>query len=161
MPKPLRDGVHVAYIGEDGQHDIGDRGQVLMVSGDHSHVMWSTGAHAGDVTYVYNDDLVKSAGRPTSYDDSLEGPLTTIAVRATFEHYGARGVIDAMEEEGHLGTLAVIAEEAAGTIAQRIRADLGFQAVLSQLDHDDSEEVVQRAARLVEREIREILGGGA
>lgn len=153
MMNTPREGQRVSYVG-DGDHglQIGDRGKVLSsAESSHSHVMWTTGARAGEVTIIRNFDLVTSSTEP-SYDDLDAGSLVTIAVRDTFDSRGHVGLLNALNEEGHLSTFASIAEEAIQTVAASIRQDPSIQEVLAVLDPDEGDEFVAFASSVLLRD---------
>jgi len=89
-----------------------EHGKVLSDAGIGSHVMWSTGARKGEIVLVPDIDLVQTNGARISYDDCLDSGLVTIAVRETYDSGGAVGLLNALNDEGHLATFSQIAEEA-------------------------------------------------
>lgn len=156
----LHDGVTVSYVGHsfDGVA-LGDRGRVLSSSGDHAHVMWSTGARVNQVDLVHEDDLVVAGRKAASHtieasvDDSLvTAPLTTVAVRAIYDGQGEAGLLNALSEAGLLGGLAQIAEDALMHVASRVREDEEISAVLAQLDSDEAESLVSLASVVLLRD---------
>jgi hypothetical protein len=152
-----REGQRVAYVG-DGDHGLqpGDCGKVLSSAGTASHVMWATGARAGEVILLSNMDLVASSAGARTYDDLDGGHLVTIAVRDVYDVRGEVGLLNALNEEGHLATFAPIAEEAISMVAARIRQDPSIQEVLSHLDPDEGAEFVAFAASVL---LRDSFGG--
>lgn len=158
MMNAPREGQRVAYCG-DGDHglQVGDRGKVLSAAGNHSHVMWTTGARSGEVTLTDNLGLVTSTHAAQTYDDLDAGSLVTIAVRDVYDNEGGVGLLNALNEEGHLATFAPIAEDAVSMVAGRIRQDPSIQEVLAHLDPDEGDEFVVFAASIL---LRDSFGGG-
>lgn len=156
----MRDGQQVTYVGDggDGLH-LGDRGQVLAVVGSGSHVLWRTGVLHGQVTLVENEDIVREGRAQTveaAVADALDSPLVTVAVRETYDESGEAGLLNALNEAGHLAAFTQIAEEAAGFIASRIRRDPAFRAVLAHLDGDEGDRLVTLASTVL---LRDAFGG--
>lgn len=153
-----REGQRVAFCGDplDGLQ-VGDRGKVLSSAEAGSHVLWSTGSRTGEVTLVENFDLVASAHAPRSYDGLDAGSLVTIAVRDVYDGQGHVGLLNALNEEGHLATFAPIAEEAMHMVSQRIRQDPSIREVLAHLDSDEGADFVSLAASVL---LRDAFGGG-
>lgn len=153
----IREGSRVAYVG-DGDDGLvpGDQGKVLANAGQANHVMWSTGVRAGEVTLTHEHDLVcqRQAAR---YEDLESGSLVTISVRNTWDRAGAVGLLNALNEEGHLATFAPIAEEAIRMVASRIRQDPSIGEVLARLDPDEGAEFVSFAATCL---LRDAFGEG-
>lgn len=151
-----REGQRVAFCGDpQAGLSVDDRGKVLSSSGEASHVLWATGSRAGEVLLVSNLDLVV-AGQARSYDDLDGGTLVTIAVRDTFDRTGHVGLLNALNEEGHLATFASIAEEAMQTVASRIRQDPSISEVLANLDPEEGAEFVAFTASVL---LRDAFGG--
>ena len=148
----LREGGRVAYVGADaGSLRLGDQGTLLSVSGAVAHVRWDSGAAGGQVSAHYETDLTTLAPPrevvACSLEDSLEvGGLVSFAVRDTFDSGGESAVLNAMAEAGHLAAFADIAQEALDLVSARIRRDASFQAVLADLDPEESEDVVRLAS---------------
>src|SRR5690606_9284029 len=140
----FREGQRVAYVG-DGDHDLlpGDRGKVASAERDASHVLWTTGAQAGNIIFHSNFDLISEGkgSRPTTVD-SLDGPLVSVAVRDTFERFGSTGLLNALNDEGHLSAFSGIAEEALEMVATKVRQEPAFREVLAQLEPEEGDEVV-------------------
>lgn len=155
MEEPM-DGSRVSYVG-DGEHDlaIGDEGKVLSSGATGSHVMWTTGKRAGDVTLTLNWDLVvtKAATRNDSLDS---GGLVTTAVRQVYERQGARGVLSALDSEGHLAPMVDLAETAIASLTATIRRDPSMREVLASLDEEEGSELVHLTAQAL---LREAFGG--
>jgi len=158
----IRDGQQVSYIGMPRADGLGisDRGQALAVAGTAAHVMWSTGARAGNVDLIDCEDLVghgpgKVAG--SVFDDSVStGGMVTFAVRDTYEAEGPVGLLNAMNECGHLASLPAIAEDALAYVAAQVRQDPAFSTVLGQLDESEAAEFVTLTATSM---LRDAFGG--
>lgn len=151
-----REGQRVAFCGDpDAGLQPGDRGKVLSSAGAASHVLWATGSRSGEILLVGNLDLVASQQTQT-YDDLDSGALVTIAVRDTFEQSGSAGLLNALNEEGHLTTFAGIAEEAVQAVAKMIRQDPSISEVLAALDHEEGAEFIALATTAL---LRDAFGG--
>lgn len=156
----MRDGQRVSYIG-DGREGLalGDKGQVLVVEGRSSHVLWATGSLKGQVTLTDHFDIVAQGKAQTvasfdpEQDDSLEvGGITTTAVRDLYDADGEAGVLNWMANAGHLASFQAIAEEAHTFIVARLRQDPSFQVVANNLDDDENESVIRLAASVLLRD---------
>jgi hypothetical protein len=154
----LAEGSRVSYVGdEDNGLHVGDTGKVLSAAGSGSHVLWSTGSRAGDITLEHNMSLVANGQAEFSYDDNLyAGQLVSIAVRDVYVTQGYVGLLNAMNDEGHFATFAPIAEEAVRHVATKIREDASIKEVLSHLDPDEGAEFVSLAASVL---LRDAFGG--
>lgn len=148
-----REGQRVAFVGDpqDGLQ-VGDCGKVLSSAEEGSHVLWSSGSRTGEVFLVENLDLVTSGATPRTYDDLDSGSLVTIAVRDVYEGMGHVGLLNALNDEGHLATFAPIAEEAMQMVAARIRQDPSIGEVLASLDSDEGQEFVTLAVSVLLRD---------
>lgn len=148
-----REGKRVSYVGEPNPQGLGvaDVGKVLSVTGSCSHVLWETGRLAGRVTFEENNDLVTSAST-TARDDSLDGPLVTIAVRETYDTAGDTGLLNALAEAGHLASMTGYAEEALSLVASRVREDPAFQPVLAELEPDEGAALVNLTSAVLLRD---------
>ena len=145
----LIEGSKVSYIGDPTEElDIGDTGKLLVSDGHASHVRWLTGASEGEISLVPDDQLVMVAVEPrSSYYDSLDGGrLVHVAIRNVFDRFGQVGLLNALNDEGHLSTFQPIAEEAIAMVASRIREDPSFVEVLGELDGDEGDEFVMYAS---------------
>jgi hypothetical protein len=149
------DGQKVAYVGDgDGRHDVGDVGRVIGAGNTASWVKWVTGVSAGHMAEVGHHEIVAVTNGVDP--DALDGPLVTFAVREEHAYRGPHGVIDRLNDEGHLGSFQTIAEEALAHIAARIRTDPSIVEVLAQLDPEDGEELVSTATVAL---LRDAFGG--
>lgn len=155
----LRDGQQVSYIGtptSDGLL-ISDRGQTLSVTDRHSHVLWSTGTREGQIDLIDNDDLVghgpgKIAG--SIFDDSMTtgAGMVTLSVRETFDVEGPSGLLNAMNDAGHLASLEGIAEDALAHVCAQVRTDPAFRSVLSHLDENEAAEFISLTSNTLLRD---------
>ncbi len=146
------DGSRVSYVGDgDDELAIGDEGKVLLSGVTGSHVIWTTGARTGDVTLTLNGDLVvtKAATRNDSLDS---GGLVSVAVRQVYDRQGARGVLSALDTEGHLAPMVDLAESAIASLTATIRRDPSMREVLATLDEEGGSELVHLAAQALLRE---------
>lgn len=155
----MRDGQRVSYVGLPlNGSSVGDVGKVLSASGAACHVLWTSGARQGQVDLVIDDCLVPVRSTKTStiadaLDDSLhfESGLVMSAA-AIYEAEGAAGVINAMNEAGHLAGLSSIADDALTLVATRIREDEGIAAHLSSLDADERDQVIALTSAVLLRD---------
>lgn len=148
-----REGQRVAFVGDPGDGlQVGDRGKVLSCSEASAHVLWTSGAKAGEVLLVGTLDLVANQQAARTYDDLDSGSLVTIAVRDVYDGQGHVGLLNALNDEGHLATFASIAEEAMQTVAARIRQDPSIQEVLARLDPEEGAEFVSFTASILLRD---------
>jgi len=138
-----REGSQVAYVGFGvGGLVIGDLGKVLAGAGSGSHVVWATGAAVGQIVLIPNEDLVVSRTAVIT-DDSLDcGPLVAIAVRDVYDGYGEVGLINALNDAGHLAGFTEIAEEALEWVVGKIGNDPSVLEALSHLDVDEARDVL-------------------
>lgn len=147
-----REGQRVAFCGDpDAGLQPGDRGKVLSSEGSASHVLWATGSRSGEILLVGNLDLVASH-QTYAYDSLDSGVLVTIAVRDTFEDAGSPGLLNALNEEGHLTSFASIADEVMQAVAARIRQDPSIAEVLAVLDPEEGAEFVSLATSVLLRD---------
>lgn len=154
----MRDGDRVSYVGfPDNGLVLSDRGRVVSVNGESSHVLWATGARIDRIDLIEDQDLVvvKASLNTISAQlaDSLGmGPLVRLAVRETLEETGEAGLLNALNDFGHLGGLAQIAEDALEFVASRLRTDEAFAEVLSQLDEPEGSSLVSLASSVLLRD---------
>lgn len=151
----MNEGQRVAYVGEDTMVGVGALGKVLASAGSSQHVQWLEGDRAGQVDLVPNEDLVdhrtakQAAGTSVAaeFEDALDVPaILSVAVRETYDNYGEEGLLNALDEAGHLATLSEYAGEAISHVAGRLRQDPDFSAVLGQLDEFEAESLLIRVA---------------
>lgn len=155
----IREGAKVSYVG-DGDDDlaVGDRGKVISVAGSSaSHVLWSTGKRLGQITLCDDADLVATPkAAALTYDGLDSGSLVTIAVRDTYDAAGEVGLLNALNDEGHLASLSQIAEEAVQIVASRLRTDPSMTEVLASLEPEEASAFVSFTASVL---LRDAFGG--
>lgn len=159
-----RDGQRVSYIGfEQSGLGLGDQGKVVSASGTGSHVKWATGSRAGSITLENNDDLALTGAANSrtavadELSDSLEfGSLIRVAVRDVYDAQGEVGLINALNEAGHLASLAQVAEDAFNGVAQSVRSTPSMQAVLAELEPEEGDALVVTATSAL---LRDAFGG--
>lgn len=155
----FREGERVAYVGPevDGRR-VGDEGQVVSTAGDSQHVVWSTGQRQGGFDLVPDHELTPSgttreASRRSGLEDSLEyGPLLSFNANKVYEESGGIGLITALADDGHLATLAGLAEDLLSNLAEQVRGDASVQAALANLDDQDADELVMFTANVLMRD---------
>lgn len=148
------EGSKVAYVGDDVTVGVGCIGRVLASAGTSQHVQWLDGLRVGQVDLVPNEDLVDhrpamqaTASVAEQFEATLDVPsMVSVAVRETYDTYGEDGLINALDEAGHLATLSSYATDAIATVAGRLRQDPAFASVLGQLDDDEAESLLVRVA---------------
>jgi hypothetical protein len=159
----LHESQRVSYVGfpKTSGLGVGDEGVVLSVSGDAAHVRWASGARVGQIDLVDGIDLApRSAAKQAeaslvhAFDDSLGygPPVVHTAVRETFDETGPEGLFTALVNEGHLGALSSVAEEALGVVAARVREDEAMRQVLAGLEPEEGEALVALTASVVLRD---------
>lgn len=141
------EGSRVSFIGDPSdQHDIGDMGLLIAADSDASHVRWTSGASKGEITFHSDDDLVvvsQEERRSAYYYDSLnDEKLVRISVRNVLDRLGPVGLLNALNDDGHLSVFQPIADEAISMVSSRIRQDSSFIEVLSDLDEDEGESFI-------------------
>lgn len=147
------EGGKVAYVGDGGDDlAIGDEGKVLSAGTTGSHVMWSTGARQGQVTLTHNADLVMQGRATAGYEHGFDAGLVSVAVRDVYATGGAKRLLAALNQEGHLAAMTALAEEALQGLCARIRTDPSMREVLAVLEPDEGAEVVSLAATALLRE---------
>lgn len=143
-----REGQRVSYVGDgEGGLEVGDRGKVVSSDGSACHVLWTTGVRAGQVMFHKDFDLVASNQGPRNLSelDDFAAPLVSFAVRDIHDRHGNSGLLNALNEDGHLAAFSRLAEDAIQTVASGVREDPSIQEVLSQLDDEDGDEFVMFA----------------
>lgn len=150
----IREGAKVSYVGDGVEHlAVGDRGRVVSANPESSHVRWETGARTGSVDLVENIDLVVGAKEPTGAYDDFEGSgLVAVAVRDTYDVAGPVGLLNALNDEGHLATFAQYAESALQSVAAQITTDPSMREVLGHLEPDEQSSFVSLAASVLLRD---------
>lgn len=153
-----REGQRVSYIGITASGLLlGDQGKVVSADDSGSHVKWATGSRLGAITFEDNEDLAPSGGTKTAVadelNDSLEyGSMSTVAARQVYDTEGASGLLTALEEAGHLASLAEAAEEAVSSVARHVRTATAFRPILAQLEPEESESLVMLTANSLLRD---------
>lgn len=147
----IRDGAKVAYIGDpiDGLEglEVGDEGIVFNAGNTGSHIQWRKGGRKGEIDLISNEDLVANAStKDHILTDSFDDGLLGFDVRATLDRRGTAGLINALNNEGHMTSFQQYAEEAMQLVAGRIRTDPSFCEVLARLDPDEGAELVEVAS---------------
>jgi hypothetical protein len=147
----IRDGAVVAYVGDDARTglNVNDQGKVLMAEGSASHVKFATGPRAGDIVFLPNFDLVAVGKDASKIDESVLEGLQVTAAAEIFATTGASGILEALDGEGHLAVLDVALDDVLAFLAQRVRQDPAFAAVLAQLDDYEGDAVVHLACTKV------------
>lgn len=146
----------MAWVGpEVDSYEVGDSGSLLaLAGGSYAHVMWATGAHAGQTELVAVEDL--STGHVAAKDplaDSLEvGGLAAFAVRQVMDTEGEAGVLNTMASLGHLTAFSSIAEEVMSSVTAKIRQDPSFREVMAHLDEEEAESLVRLATTCLVRD---------
>ncbi len=138
----LIEGSRVSFIGDPSdQHDIGDMGLLISADSGSSHVRWTSGASEGQITFHSDEDLVVvSKERRSAYYDSLgDDKLVRISIRNVLDRLGSVGLLNALNDDGHLSVFQPIADEAISMVSSRIRQDPSFIEVLSDLDEDEGD----------------------
>lgn len=145
----IREGCKVAYVGpETAGHAVGDVGKVVSGAGENAyHVAWRTGSRKGaielisvlEITPVDADPVV--ASRSTDLDDSLEygGPILSFSARKVYEQEGFEGLVSALEEDGHLATLAGKIADAVTSLVTEVRDDAAVTQATAALDYDEAD----------------------
>lgn len=149
----FREGQRVAYVG-DGGNDLkpGDRGKVLSAEAGAAHVLWMSGEQTGSIIFHDNYDLVAQSS-DSSYDTDFYGsPLVTTAVRKVYDKGGSVGLLNALNEEGHLAVFTPIAEEAMSIVAARIKEEPAFIEVFNHLDSEEADGFVNLASWVLLRD---------
>lgn len=157
MSYDLSDGARVSYVGDetDGRA-LGDRGHLLVRQGSLGHVKWDDGT----ITPHRMDFLAKAHGGPSvphqrrdELDDSLDvGPIHATGVRGTYDTEGSPGVLNALSSSGALVAFPSIAEDALAFVAQRIRQETVFRQAATELDDDETEDLVRLASAVLLRD---------
>ena len=151
------DGQRVQYAGDpiDGL-DIGDVGVIAQAGHTASFVKWATGARKGTFTEVPHHEIQPVGVNQDT--DAFTGTLVTFAVRQAHAQVGPRGLLDILNEQGHLSSFTAIGEEAMALVASRIRQDPSIREVLSQLEGEDGDDFVEVATVAL---LRDAFGQGS
>jgi hypothetical protein len=154
----IAEGEHVAYCG-DGEFDcaveVGNQGQVIKQASDQaSYVRWLEGPATGEITLLANMDLAVLRG--TEELPPVE-PMQSFAARQVYEAKGASGLINQLNEEGHLSFFSELAADAVNYVAENIKRDPAFRSVLAQLSPTEANELVHLSATVL---LRDAFGDG-
>lgn len=154
----IAEGEHVAYCG-DGESDcvveVGNQGQVIKQAGDQaSYVRWIDGPAAGEISLLANFDLAVLRG---TVEEPAPEPIQSFAARQIYEQRGASGLINQLNEEGHLSFFATLAADAVEYVAESIKRDPSFRSVLAQLSPSEADELVHLSATVL---LRDAFGDG-
>lgn len=148
----ISDGSEVAFVGPqtEGSAAPGDEGRVLVADDIAAHVSWRTGSLATQVSVVYVSDLSLREAAPartakSHVRESLDLPQDP------------EEALDDLADQGHMGRLSVLAEEASSWVEARVRGmdSINRHASLS----GDQDGFVRAASRRVLREALEFLEG--
>lgn len=150
------EGAKVTYAGDtDPYNEVGSNGRVVALSGTAAHVRWLDGPKTGSIDLVEQFELVEARGNSTqtvaaSFDAALDMPdSAVVAVRDTYDELGEEGLLNALNEAGHLATLSGYVEEAVSTLSARVREDISLGTVLAQLESDEADSLVGRVASVL------------
>lgn len=150
------EGAKVTYAGDtDPYNEVGSHGRVVALSGTAAHVQWTDGPKTGAVDLVEQFELVEDRGNSTqtvaaSFDAALDMPdSAVVAVRDTYDELGEEGLLNALNEAGHLAMLSGYVEEAVNTLSARVREDISLGTVLAQLESDEADSLVGRVASVL------------
>ncbi len=156
----LIEGSRVSFVGyPDDQHDIGDMGLLISADGDASHIRWTSGVSEGQITFHVDEDLVviSQEQRGAYYDSLDDDKLVRISIRNVLDHLGSVGLLNALNDDGHLSVFQPIAEEAISMVSSRIRQDPSFIEVLGNLDEDEGDDFIAFATLSL---LRDAFGDG-
>jgi hypothetical protein len=147
----VQDGLIVAYAGVPGEVQPGDQGEVLSSDYHYAHVLWRTGAMAGQVRLHDQAelDMAPSMASPrghieASLDDSLEvgGTFQLTSARQAYDEDGPAGVLEVMASGGQLDMLSEVTDEVYALVTSRVRTNPYVRSITAQLDEDEAEAVV-------------------
>lgn len=170
MTNMLPDGSPVDYIGPTREGVvIGDHGKLLTSAGRAAHVMWRTGAQAGHVTLVDVNDLVQprnarvyaAATSPTGdgLDDSLDVGLPTgLGLGHLCALRGPGAVLTAIAAT-QPPDLRDVRERVRVFAEEQVAATPTIQRAASQLDDEETAELVRLATEALLRETFGVDGG--
>lgn len=145
------EGVHASYVG--WEHDglqAGDRCFVLSDEGSHVHVRWTSGAKVGQYDMMKAGSLVFDAS--TSPPDDEFGfevdprRLVSVACREVLDRGGEPALFQALEESGHLETIARCTKVALAQIRETVAKDPAWKQVMGDLGAD-SERITREAIK--------------
>lgn len=134
----------MAYVGESSDREVGALGLIVSEAGSASHVAWDS----GDIVLERNFDLVVQA-ESDDLPQHYRGGLTSFSSRAVYDHRGGLGVIQKLNEEGHISAMSFLAEEAVQRFVGQVQDDPSMREVLAQLDADEGGEIVHLVANVL------------
>ncbi len=148
----MSEGSRVVYVGDDPMVGVGTQGKILSHGGTgYEHVQWASGSRMGTVDPIAVEDLIPHRGTTVAgiaapgFEDSLGYESTLhVAVRDTYDDLGEDGLLNALDEAGHIATLSAYADDALMAFASRVRQDPDFSHILSHLDDQEAEGLVSR-----------------
>lgn len=153
----MGDGQSVAYNGSGDQLlRPGDEGIALIAEAAYAHVLWRTGARAGETGLYTWEDLAPVRGHiEASLDDSLEveSSFSVTSTRDVFDEDGIAGVLEQMAFTGRLSALRDVAEEGFALVASRVRTSPEMRHIAAQLDEGEAEALVQATSATLLREL--------
>lgn len=163
MSHNLREGSRISYIGDGGDGRVlGERGQVLAITGRSGHVKWGDGS----ITLMDLDDIAPlgvttatfAAGMPQDdLADSLDvGPIQATGVRAVYATQGGQAVLASLAANGQLGGFQAIADDARVYAEALVRQDPGVCLAVAQLDPEEGDELISLATSQL---LRSAFGG--
>ena len=130
----LREGANASYVGPESEdREIGDRCLVLNTESVQSHVRWVTGRRVGQYEAVHNDDLIADR-LPARFEDEFtfeaySNRLVNVACKDVLEKRGERALLRAIEQEGHIGDLRVMASDLVQELRVALRSDPSWAEV--------------------------------
>lgn len=142
----LSDGQKVAFVGDpyDG-HQIGDEGLVIVAGLNGSHVRWTTGDKANQITLMANLDVAPQ-GRVIQDRPEREERAVTSHIHTAFDRGGGMGVVAALRRDGHLEEIFDgMTDQVEAHIASCLRQQPFMREVLSRFDDSEADEVLRAA----------------
>lgn len=135
------EGVNASYVGwETDGLQSGDRCFVLSDEGSHVHVRWTSGAKAGQYDMVKAGHLVFDASSAPPDDEfGFEVDprrLVSVACREVLDRGGSPALFQALEESGHLESIARCTRVALVQIREAISNDPAWKQVMGDLGQD-------------------------
>lgn len=148
----IREGAQVAYVGQETRGlKVGDIGKVISSAGESAcHVSWRSGDRKGDIEMMSMLEVTPVSSEPVvaSYasdlDDSLEygGPILSFSARKVYEQEGFSGLVSALDDDGHLATLAGRVAEMVAGLVNEVCGDAAVIQTAAALDFDEADEFV-------------------
>lgn len=154
----IAEGEHVAYCG-DGEPDcaveIGNSGQVIKQASDTaSYVRWLEGPATGEIVLLANLDLAVLRG---TADAEPVVAMQAFAAREVYDRKGAGGLINQLNDQGHLSFFSELAADAIEYVAVNIKNQASFKSVLAQLSPSEADELLHLSATVL---LRDAFGDG-